>query len=63
MQPGLPVLLTARLGAALEALLDAGYTDEALAFRDFLLRVGAGDPRAIQITLGDVSGQEAAEGE
>jgi GH15 family glucan-1,4-alpha-glucosidase len=28
----------------LEALLDAGYTDEALAFRDFLLRVGTGDP-------------------
>lgn len=48
---------------ALEALLDAGYTDEALAFRDFLLRVDTGDPRAIQIMLGDVSGQEAAEGE
>ena len=29
---------------ALEALLDAGYTDEAVAFRDFLLRVGTGDP-------------------
>ena len=29
---------------ALEALLAAGYTDEALAFRDFLLRVGTGDP-------------------
>ena len=25
---------------ALEALLAAGYTDEAMAFRDFLLRVG-----------------------
>ncbi|HWH93518.1 MAG TPA: glycoside hydrolase family 15 protein [Baekduia sp.] len=37
---------------ALEALLDAGYTDEALAFRDFLLRVGTGDPRAIQIMYG-----------
>ncbi|HZV73339.1 MAG TPA: glycoside hydrolase family 15 protein [Conexibacter sp.] len=36
----------------LEALLDAGYTDEALAFRDFLLRVGTGDPRAIQIMYG-----------
>jgi GH15 family glucan-1,4-alpha-glucosidase len=34
---------------ALEALLDAGYTDEAVAFRDFLLRVGTGDPTAIQI--------------
>jgi GH15 family glucan-1,4-alpha-glucosidase len=37
---------------ALEALLDAGYTDEALAFRDFLLRAGTGDPRAIQIMYG-----------
>jgi GH15 family glucan-1,4-alpha-glucosidase len=37
---------------ALEALLDAGYTEEALAFRDFLLRVGTGDPRAIQIMYG-----------
>jgi GH15 family glucan-1,4-alpha-glucosidase len=37
---------------ALEALLDAGYTEEAVAFRDFLLRVGTGDPRAIQIMYG-----------
>jgi GH15 family glucan-1,4-alpha-glucosidase len=37
---------------ALEALLDAGYTDEALAFRDFLLRAGTGDPRATQIMYG-----------
>jgi GH15 family glucan-1,4-alpha-glucosidase len=37
---------------ALEALLDAGYTDEALAFRDFLLRVGTGDPTTIQIMYG-----------
>jgi GH15 family glucan-1,4-alpha-glucosidase len=37
---------------ALEALLDAGYTDEALAFRDFLVRAGTGDPRAIQIMYG-----------
>ena len=37
---------------ALEALLDAGYTEEALAFRDFLLRVGTGDPAAIQIMYG-----------
>jgi GH15 family glucan-1,4-alpha-glucosidase len=37
---------------ALEALLDAGYTNEALAFRDFLLRVGTGDPTAIQIMYG-----------
>jgi GH15 family glucan-1,4-alpha-glucosidase len=37
---------------ALEALLDAGYTEEALAFRDFLLRAGTGDPRAIQIMYG-----------
>jgi GH15 family glucan-1,4-alpha-glucosidase len=37
---------------ALEALLEAGYTDEALAFRDYLLRVGTGDPTAIQIMYG-----------
>jgi GH15 family glucan-1,4-alpha-glucosidase len=37
---------------ALEALLDAGYTDEALSFRDFLLRVGTGDPARIQIMYG-----------
>ena len=37
---------------ALEALLTAGYTDEALEFRDFLLRVGTGDPTAIQIMYG-----------
>jgi GH15 family glucan-1,4-alpha-glucosidase len=37
---------------ALEALLDAGYTDEAMAFRDFLLRVGTGDPTSIQIMYG-----------
>ena len=37
---------------ALEALLDAGYTDEALAFRDFLLRVSTGDPTTIQIMYG-----------
>jgi GH15 family glucan-1,4-alpha-glucosidase len=36
----------------LEALLAAGYTDEALAFRDFLLRVGTGDPTTIQIMYG-----------
>jgi GH15 family glucan-1,4-alpha-glucosidase len=37
---------------ALEALLAAGYTEEALAFRDYLLRVGTGDPRDIQIMYG-----------
>src|SRR4051794_6589239 len=37
---------------ALEALLAGGYTDEALAFRDFLLRVGTGDPATIQIMYG-----------
>jgi GH15 family glucan-1,4-alpha-glucosidase len=36
----------------LEALLAAGYTEEALAFRDFLLRVGTGDPAAGQIMYG-----------
>jgi GH15 family glucan-1,4-alpha-glucosidase len=37
---------------ALEALLAVGYTEEALAFRDFLLRVGTGDPTTIQIMYG-----------
>jgi GH15 family glucan-1,4-alpha-glucosidase len=37
---------------ALDALLDAGYADEAVAFRDFLVRVGTGDPRSIQIMYG-----------
>ncbi|HMC06987.1 MAG TPA: glycoside hydrolase family 15 protein [Solirubrobacterales bacterium] len=37
---------------ALEALLAAGYAEEALAFRDFLLRVGTGDPAAMQIMYG-----------
>jgi GH15 family glucan-1,4-alpha-glucosidase len=36
----------------LEALLDAGYTDEATSFRDFLLRVGTGHPAKIQIMYG-----------
>jgi GH15 family glucan-1,4-alpha-glucosidase len=37
---------------ALEALLACGYTDEALAFRDYLVRVGTGDPAKIQIMYG-----------
>ncbi|HEX9481276.1 MAG TPA: glycoside hydrolase family 15 protein [Solirubrobacteraceae bacterium] len=37
---------------ALQALIAAGYLEEALAFRDFLLRVGTGDPRSIQIMYG-----------
>jgi GH15 family glucan-1,4-alpha-glucosidase len=37
---------------ALEALLAAGYAEEATAFRDFLLRAGTGDPSKIQIMYG-----------
>ena len=37
---------------ALEALLAAGYTEEAISFRDFLLRVGTGNPKDIQIMYG-----------
>ncbi len=37
---------------ALEALLHAGYTEEALGFRDFMLRVGTGDPSKAQIMYG-----------
>jgi GH15 family glucan-1,4-alpha-glucosidase len=36
----------------LEALLTGGYTEEAVAFRDFLLRVATGDPTKIQIMYG-----------
>jgi GH15 family glucan-1,4-alpha-glucosidase len=37
---------------ALEALLAAGYTAEAVAFRDYLTRIGTGDPATIQIMYG-----------
>jgi GH15 family glucan-1,4-alpha-glucosidase len=37
---------------ALEALLDASYTEEAVAFRDFMGRAGTGDPTKIQIMYG-----------
>jgi GH15 family glucan-1,4-alpha-glucosidase len=36
----------------LEALLAGGFTEEAVAFRDFLLRVGTGDPATVQIMYG-----------
>jgi GH15 family glucan-1,4-alpha-glucosidase len=37
---------------ALEAFLSAGYTEEALAFRDYLARVATGDPATVQIMYG-----------
>ena len=37
---------------ALEAFLATGYSDEALAFRGFLLRAATGDPAALQIMYG-----------
>jgi GH15 family glucan-1,4-alpha-glucosidase len=37
---------------ALEALLAGGYAEEGLAFRDFMMRVGTGDPAKIQIMYG-----------
>ena len=37
---------------ALEAMLVAGYTEEAVSFRDYLLRIGTGDPAKIQIMYG-----------
>ena len=37
---------------SLEALLTGGYTEEAIAFRDFLLRVATGDPARVQIMYG-----------
>jgi GH15 family glucan-1,4-alpha-glucosidase len=41
---------------ALEALLAGGYTDEALGFRDWMARVGTGDPEKAQIMYG-ISGE------
>jgi GH15 family glucan-1,4-alpha-glucosidase len=41
---------------ALEALIAAEYAEEALAFRDFLLRVATGDPSKLQIMYG-ISGE------
>ncbi len=46
---------------ALEALLAAGYTAEALAFRDYLLRVGTGDPKKIQIMYAIDGGRRLTE--
>src|SRR3954451_4788715 len=40
----------------LEALLAGGYTEEAVAFRDYILRVATGDPSKLQIMYG-VSGE------
>jgi len=37
---------------ALQALLTAGYTDEALGFRDWMARVGTGEPAKAQIMYG-----------
>jgi GH15 family glucan-1,4-alpha-glucosidase len=37
---------------ALQALLACGYTEEAVGFRDYLFRVGTGDPTKIQIMYG-----------
>ena len=45
----------------LEALLQTGYTAEALAFRDFLLRVGTGDPKKIQIMYAIDGGRRMTE--
>jgi GH15 family glucan-1,4-alpha-glucosidase len=36
----------------IEALLTGGYTEEAIGFRDFLLRVATGEPAKIQIMYG-----------
>jgi GH15 family glucan-1,4-alpha-glucosidase len=37
---------------SLEALLEGGYTDEALAFRDFVFRAVSADPESVQIMYG-----------
>ncbi len=45
----------------LEALLETGYTAEALAFRDYLLRIGTGDPTKIQIMYAIDGGRRLTE--
>ena len=39
----------------LDALLAGGYTEEALAFRDYLSRVGTGDPRSCRSCTGSAA--------
>jgi len=45
----------------LEALLETGYTAEAMGFRDYLLRVGTGDPTKIQIMYAIDGGRRLTE--
>jgi GH15 family glucan-1,4-alpha-glucosidase len=45
----------------LEALLATGYTEEAIGFRDFLLRVGTGDPNKLQIMYAIDGGRRLTE--
>jgi GH15 family glucan-1,4-alpha-glucosidase len=45
----------------LEALLATGYTDEALGFRDYMMRVGTGDPTKIQIMYAIDGGRRLTE--
>jgi GH15 family glucan-1,4-alpha-glucosidase len=45
----------------LQALLQTGYTEEALGFRDFLLRIGTGDPSKVQIMYGIDGGRRLTE--
>ncbi|KRF34253.1 glycoside hydrolase family 15 protein [Nocardioides sp. Soil805] len=47
----------------LESLLGAGYTDEALSWRDWLLRAVAGDPQDLQIMYGVDGGRRLPERE
>jgi GH15 family glucan-1,4-alpha-glucosidase len=45
----------------LEALLTTGYTDEALGFRDYMMRIGTGDPTKIQIMYAIDGGRRLTE--
>jgi GH15 family glucan-1,4-alpha-glucosidase len=45
----------------LDALMIGGYTDEALAFRDWLFRATAGDPKDIQIMYDIMGGRKLKE--
>ena len=62
-QLGLPLLLAARCLLTLEALLSAGYDDEARLWRGWLLRAIAGDPQDMQIMYAVDGGRDLPERE
>ena len=51
-QLGLPLLLATRRSLSLDALMAAGYVEEATSWRNWMLRAVAGDPDDLQIMYG-----------